>query len=229
MRPRGTPRINALRLRRTSCSLPECPSTIALVESQTIASTPASPSAASAASSVRRADHRLGIELPVSGVQDHAGRRGDRQRLRLRDRVGDLDEAKAERRQIEGSARRDHMDLHLVEKLRLGELAPQHGGGERRRVDRTAKPRPQPRDRADMVLMRVGDHQSEQLVAPFGDEARIGHHHLDLRVRRAAEADAAIDREPMPAAAIKVQIHADLARPAQGQEGEIAVLAAHSQ
>ena len=57
-RPRR-PRSSTDRLWRTSFSLPEWPSTMALVESQTIASTPRSPSAARAASSVGG---------PISGV-----------------------------------------------------------------------------------------------------------------------------------------------------------------
>ena len=63
-------------------------------------------------------------------------------------------------------------------------------------VDRAAQLRPQPGDGADVVLMRMGDDQAHQLVAPIGDEAGIGHHHIDLGVLRAAEADAAIHRQP---------------------------------
>ncbi len=58
--------------------------------------------------------------------------------------------------------------LHLVEQPHLGQLAPQHGGGERRGIDRAAQLRPQPGDRADMVLMRMGDHQAR----PAGRGAR---------------------------------------------------------
>ena len=74
-----------------------------------------------------------------------------------------------------------------------------------------------------MVLVRVGDDQAHQLVAAIGDVARIGHHHVDLGMRRTAEADAAVHRQPFAVAAVKVQVHADLARPAQRQEGQITV------
>ena len=40
----------------------------------------------------RRADHRRRIDLPVAGVQHGAVRRADRQRIRFRDRMGDVDE-----------------------------------------------------------------------------------------------------------------------------------------
>ena len=169
-RPRR-PRISADRLWRTSASLPEWPSTIALVESQIIASTPRSPSAAKAASSVGGPSSGCGIELPVAGVQQQPVRRVDHQRLRLRDRVRDAHEPQRERRQIDRAARRDDMQLHLVEQLHLGQLAPQHRGGERRGIDRTAQLRPQPGHGADVVLVRVGDDQPDQPVAPVGDEA----------------------------------------------------------
>ena len=71
-----------------------------------------------------------------------------------------------------------------------------------------------PRDKAGRVMPGMA------LAGGFEfDEAGIGHHHINLGMRRSAEADSAIDRQPFPVAAVKVQIHADLACPAQGQEG----------
>ena len=69
-----------------------------------------------------------------------------------------------------------------LQQLRLGQLAAQHRGGERRDVDRAAQQRPQMGDRADMVLMRVGDHQAHQPVAAVRDEAGVGDHDIDLGV-----------------------------------------------
>jgi len=76
-------------------------------------------------------------------------------------------------------------------------------------------------DGADVVLVRVGDHQAHQAVTPLGDEDRVGHHHLDLGVRRTAEADAAVDRQILSVGTVQVQIHTNLAGPAQRQEREI--------
>jgi hypothetical protein len=70
-----------------------------------------------------------------------------------------------------------------------------------------------------MILVSMRDHQADQLVPAFGDEAGIGHHDFDFGVLVTAEADAAIDGEIFTAAAVEVEVHADLARPAQGQEG----------
>ena len=49
-----------------------------------------------------------------------------------------------------------------------------------------------------MVLMGMGDDQPDQPLAPRGDEARVGHHDLELGLVAAGEADAAIDGEPCP-------------------------------
>jgi hypothetical protein len=117
---------------------------------------------------------------------------------------------------------------HLVQQLRLGQLAAQHRRSERCGIDRAAQLAPQPRHRAQMILMRMGNHEATQPVAPFGDEAGIWHHDFDLGQGGAPEADAAIDRKPCAVAAIEVEIHADLARPAKRQEGQISSCGVHS-
>ena len=70
-RPRRS-RINAVETRRTSASLPEWPSTMALVKSQIIASTPSLAERRECRLVRRRPDQRLGIQLPIAGVQQHA-------------------------------------------------------------------------------------------------------------------------------------------------------------
>ena len=65
-----------------------------------------------------------------------------------------------ERREFDRAARRHDVQLHLIEQLHLAQLAPQHRGGERRRVDRAAQLRPKPGHGADMVLVRMGDDQA---------------------------------------------------------------------
>ena len=73
----------------TATSDGDLPSRSALVESQISASTPLSPRRGNAPR--RSCGPIVGcrIDLPVAGVDDGAGRRGDRQRHRLGDRMGD--------------------------------------------------------------------------------------------------------------------------------------------
>ena len=98
-------RMMAARLRRTSASLPECPSTSALVESHTMASTPSLAEPREGRLVGRRADQRLGVELPVAGVQHQPVPGADGQRLRLRHRMGDAEELQVEGRQRQAAAR----------------------------------------------------------------------------------------------------------------------------
>ena len=63
------------------------------------------------------------------------------------------------------------------------------------------------------------------------DEGGVGQHDLDLGHLAAAEADAAIHREPALFSrltiAVEVEVHADFARPAKRQEGQFAVFCVH--
>ena len=82
-------------------------------------------------------------------------------------------------------------------------------------------------DGAKMVLVRVSDDKAHQFVSTIGDVGWIRHHHIDLGMCRAAKADTAVHRQPFAVAAVQVEVHADLACPAQRQEGEITVRNIH--
>ena len=103
------------------------PSRRTLVESQTSASTPSSPSALRRASSVGRPTIGVGSIFQSAGMDDEAGRRADRERGALRDRMGDGDEFDVERADRD-AARRDSTIFSgifgrawLAEPARLGE------------------------------------------------------------------------------------------------------------
>ena len=82
IRPCLMPLMIRVRLSKTSASLPECPSTMAFVLSHTIASTPSSPSASNAATSVGGPTSGSAIQLPVARMQHRPERRPQHQRLR---------------------------------------------------------------------------------------------------------------------------------------------------
>ena len=66
--------------------------------------------------------------------------------------------------------------------------------------------------------MRVRRHDSEQPVAAFDDERRIGHHDLQAGLRIVPEGDAAIEHQPVAGVPVEVQVHPDLAGPAERDE-----------
>ena len=71
--------------------------------------------------------------------------------------------------------------------------------------------------------MGMRQHDADQGIAPFLDERRIRHDHIDAGHRIVGEADAEIDHQPLAGVAVEIEVHADLARPAQGEEQELVV------
>ena len=91
-------------------------------------------------------------------------------------------------------------------------------GGERRRVERHAEIGGEIGDRADMVLMPVGQHDPEQILVPLFDEGEIGQDQVDAGIGRIGEGHAEIDHHPFAVAAVEIDVHADLARAAEREE-----------
>ena len=142
--------------------------------------------------------------------------------------MGHADELQVEGGEAEAGAGLDDGNLDVLEQAGLAEFAAQDGGGEGGGVDRATQLRPEPGDGADVVFVGVSDDQADELVAAFGDVGGVGHHDVDFGVFRAAEAHAAIDGEPFAAAAIEVEVHADFARSAEGQKGQVSVCGVHA-
>ncbi len=69
--------------------------------------------------------------------------------------------------------------------------------GELRRVDRRLQPRPQVHQRADVVLVGMGDDDAEQVRALLLEEAHVRHDQVDAGQVVAREAHAAIDQHPL--------------------------------
>ncbi len=170
-----------------------------------------------------RADHGRRIQLPVAGVQDVAKRRAQRQRMRFRDRVSDLDQRAVERADRKALTRRHDVQRHALEADVL-ELAAQDRGGEPRAVDRAAQPLPEIGDGAEVILVRVGQHQAAKILAPRLDEARIGQHDLDPGQGLVGETDAQIDHQPLTVQPVQVEVQADLARSAERHEQQLPAL-----
>ena len=119
----------------------------------------------------RQTDQRVGVELPVAGMQHRAGGGAQHNRVGLGDRMGQGDELEIERTDRKPARHRHDVDPHLVGEPDLDQLCPQHRGGERRRPDRAAQLRPQIRNGADVIFMRVGRDDAEQPVAALDDKA----------------------------------------------------------
>ena len=85
--------------------------------------------------------------------------------------------------------------------------------------------------RADVILMRMGDDDAQQ-VRPFLDDvAQIGQDDIDARCLRPGERQAAIDQNPfappLRPEAVKGGVHPDLAEAAEGNEDELVAGTGH--
>ena len=174
------------------------------------------------------ADERRRVDLPVAGMHDEPRRRADRERAALGDRMRDGDELDVERADVDPAVLRDDPDrdfrrARFAQPSRLGEAR-----GEARHVDGHAEPRPELGERADMILVRVGDDEADEVVLDLLDEGEVGHDEIDARQILAREGEAEIDHQPFAAAgrpkAVERAIHADFAETAERREHELAVV-----
>ena len=76
-----------------------------------------------------------------------------------------------------------------------------------------------------MVLMGMGQHEADEVLALFFEKADVGHDQVDAgQMLLVAEGDAKVDREPgalmAVAKAVDRQVHADLADAAKRRKGQ---------
>src|SRR5712691_1173306 len=119
-----------------------------------------------------------------------------------------------------------HVLLHLA--LRFDQRR-----GERRRIDWHLQFRPQIENRADVILVAVGEHDALE-VLPLGlEKADVGHDQVDAGNFRVGEGHAHVDAEPFAPAAgaepIEREVHADLADAAERHEQKLVVAWRHGQ
>src|SRR5690606_27483862 len=130
-----------------------------------------------------------------------------------------------ERAKLEARAEFDDLDGNTRGPALLGELCLQQERGEGRRIDLHLQARPQIGKGAEMILMRMGQQDADQIFAFGLDESRVGKYEVDagMAVRR-RKAHAAIDDDPFAPAgrpkSVKAEIHAYFANPSEGKEDQ---------
>jgi hypothetical protein len=107
----------------------------------------------------------------------------------------------------------------------------QQAGGEARAPDRHAQRGPERGERADMVLMGVGDDDAEQVGPVLDDVAEVGQDDVDARRLRPGEGEPAVDQDPfallLRPEAVERGVHADLAEAAERDEDELVAGTGH--
>ena len=124
------------------------------------------------------------------------------------------------------TGQRQHLDRDLVQKTRFAKLEAQDLGCEGRAINRLAQARPEPWQRAQMILMGVSQNDAGKSGAIGFKERQIGQDDVDSGLGLLAELHAQVDENPLPivgwAQTIGIAVHADLAHAAQRNEHEFA-------
>ena len=148
-------------------------------------------------------------------MQDGAERRGDGERYRVRDGVVRVNELDAETAQLDGVARADMVQLDLLGHLVLGELGLDDAAGQARCVNRCVALTQHIRDRADVVLVAVGDDVAAQLVQVALEVGRVRDNEVYAEHIIVRECYAAVDYNDVAAVLDNGHVLADLVQTAK--------------
>ena len=167
----------------------------------------------------RPVDGRL-VELVVPGDQHRAqvGAQGDG--AGVGDRVGHVHELQRERPELEGLPRIDLVELDVAQ-LVLVELRARHRHRQRAAEDRrevaVAELAQDPGQRAQMVLVPVGDHDRLDVLGTFAHVGEVGQHEVDADHLGCGEAQPNVDDDDPPVELDDRHVLADLSQPAERQ------------
>src|SRR6266487_907697 len=204
-------RTSSARVFATSRSEGERPSRMALVESPTIASTPASPAALSLASSVGGWMTGVGsiFQSPVWSTAPRAVRMisaldsgiewaTDTSSI-SNGPMANRDPSATTRTGISGAPGSPRL-CSMPTAAASPALGLEQSRGERRGIDGHAQLRPKIEQRAEMILVGVGEHDAGEIAALLDQEPYVGQDEIDARQILASERHAEVDRDPGSAA-----------------------------
>ena len=173
----------------------------------------------------RRAVDRGLVELVVAGDEHRAELGAQRDRARVGDRVGHVDELERERSERQLLAGREVLELAVAQVV-LVELRARHRDREPAAVHgrraAAAELAQHPRQRAEMVLVTVGDDDRLDVVGPLAQVAEVGQHEVDPEHVGGREAQPGVDDDDPAVVLDDRHVLADLAQPAERQDAESA-------
>ena len=161
--------------------------------------------------------NRRVVELEVARVHDHADRRLDGESDGIRNRVVDADEADAEAADVDDVALHDRMQVARVDAVLL-ETALEDAERQARAVDRHVDLLEDVRQRADVVLVAVRQHDGLDLVLVLDEVADIRDDEVDAEHVFIREHQSRIDDEDLIIHADDSHILADLPQTSEGDD-----------
>ena len=170
----------------------------------------------------RAADRRL-VELVVAGEQHGAELAAQDHAAHVGDRVREVDELDLERPRLDRLAGREHLELGLAQAV-LVELGAAHGDRQLAAVDDGDARLPQlaqhPRQRADVVLVAVGDHDRLDRVDVVAQVGEVGQDEVDAHHLRRREAQPDVDDDDAAVVLDDAHVLADLAEPPEREDAQ---------
>jgi hypothetical protein len=172
-----------------------------------------------------RRDDGAAIDPPVTGMQHRAERRADDETVRFRYRMRHGDELDVERAKSKTRTKRNDVDWNVGRTRLPCPLGGEECGRERGCMDRDLELRPEIEERAKMVLVRMREHEAQEIAPLLYQIADVRKNDFDTGQLIPGESDPHVDHNPaavlLRPEAIKGEIHSDLAYSAERREHEL--------
>src|ERR1043166_2852605 len=161
------------------------------------------------------AAHRRLVDLEVAGVNDDACRRLDREREAIHQAVRHADAFELERPELPRPVGGDLAEIGGLLQAVLADFIFQERERQARAEDRRVDLLQDVRQRADVVFVRVREHDRAERVFPLQQVADIGDHEIDAEEVGAGEHEAAVDRDRRAGAFQQQHVEAEFAEAAE--------------
>ena len=171
----------------------------------------------------RAAVNGRGVDLEIRAVDHRTHRRLNRQRRRINRRVRDVDELRLETPKRDLRPGLDPMDGGLFGQFVFAEAAFDQRLGKARCVDRRVELRKDVRDRTNVVLVTVREHQPSQLVLVVEQIGDVGDDDVDAQQFPARKHHACVDDDDVIPATQSEHVHPELAEPTERDDLQLVI------
>ncbi len=165
--------------------------------------------------------HRRAVDLEVARVDDRAGRCAHHERACVGDgvrRVHPLDLEAAERARLTGTHR---VQLGRFDEAVLAQLVAQKPEGQRGSIDGHREAGQHVRQRADVILMPVGQDDAPDAADAVLQPADVRDHEVDAEHLLLRKHQPGVDDHDVVAVRDRHHVSPDLAKPSQGDDGQL--------
>ena len=163
---------------------------------------------------------RRGINLEIAGVDHDAQRRVDRQRNAIHQAVRDLNGMDGERPDLEAFAGPNLAQIGVVEQTVLVQLVFDIGQREFGAPDRHIQFGKNPRQRANVVFVAVGQNDAAHPLAVLDQVGDVGNDDVHAQQFGFGEHQSGVDDDDVVAPAHGHAVHAEFAKAAERHEME---------